>query len=193
MQSAAAPNRLFFALWPGPIQRTRIAAAAATLSAQHALDGYASNPERYHLTLYFLGDFVAPEHEAVALKAAQQIEAPPFTLHLDQAGSFRNRDIVTWLGAKESPPELEHLQQALTRALASLPRERQPGFVPHLTVRRGTRQAIPQEPIAPIHWKVDEFVLVRSLQQRRPIQYQILQRCPLRGPPLPPLEQYRLL
>jgi 2'-5' RNA ligase len=182
----AEPNRLFFALWPGDPVRRKAALAAEALRARHALGGYLSKPERYHITLFFLGDEVPKEVEVAAIKAARHIEAPPFTLRLDQAGGFRNPQIPIWLGAGNPPPELEYLEQALRKALAGLPLGRQPRFKPHLTVLRSAEKLLRTEAIEPIEWRVDGFVLIRSVTGKGPVRYTELAHYPLRGKPLPP-------
>ncbi len=180
------PNRLFFALAPPPQVRSRAAAVAETLRREHRLGGRLLKPERYHLTLHFLGDFVSADTERAALKAAGTVAAPPFTLRLDRAGSFRNPKIPVWLGAAETPIALAHLEQMLRNALVHLPQERQPRFVPHLTVLREAARPLQPTAIEPIDWPVAEFVLIRSILHAYPAQYQTLARYPLRGSPLPP-------
>lgn len=188
----AVSNRLFFALWPSAEIRTRIATATAVLSAHHS-GGRRLNPARYHLTLKYLGDNVAAPDETAAMNAATQVEAPPFSLRLDQAGCFRNRDIPIWLGPSEIPAELVYLDQVLRRALGERPRGQKLSFAPHLTVMREAKIPLPTVSIEPIEWRVDGFVLIRSVLRPK-ATYEILQSHPLRGGPAPPApEQFSLL
>lgn len=188
----AVSNRLFFALWPSADIRARIATATAVLSAHHS-GGRRLNPARYHLTLKFLGDDVTLAVETSALNAAARIEAPPFSLRLDQAGSFRNRDIPIWLDPSEIPAELVYLDQVLRRALGERPRGQKLSFAPHLTVMREAKIPLPTVSIEPIEWRVDGFVLIRSVLRPK-ATYEILQSYPLRGKSPPPVpEQYGLL
>lgn len=184
-------NRLFFALWPNDAVRAACHEAARRLRVQLQPGGHASAPERYHLTLLFLGDQVLPRHEAAALQAARAVKAPPFGLPLDQAGSFRNaRAVPWWLGARRTPAGLSLLHERLRDALlrADVPVERM-RFTPHLTIWRADRALAPT-PIPAIEWPVDEFVLIRSRLDRQPVTYEILGRWPLDGaadaPPPPP-------
>lgn len=175
-------NRLFFALWPDEAVRRNCHEAARELKVRLHPGGYASAAERYHLTLLFLGDQVSPAHEARALQAARLVQAPPFTLTLDQAGSFRSaRKVPWWLGARRPPAELaalhERLRDAMLRADAPVERMR---FAPHLTVMRADRP-LPPTAIAPIEWRVDDFVLIRSRLDLQPVAYEILGRWPLAG------------
>jgi 2'-5' RNA ligase len=50
-------HRLFFALWPDDALRVRIADVAAKAITAHASGGRSLKPDRYHVTLQFLGDF----------------------------------------------------------------------------------------------------------------------------------------
>src|SRR3546814_17627663 len=99
-------NRLFFALWPSASVRRACHDAARELKVKLQPAGYASVPDRYHITMLFLGDQVSSAHEASALQAARLVRMAPFTLSLDQAGSFRNnRNVPWWLGDRKSGGE----------------------------------------------------------------------------------------
>ncbi|WP_028080340.1 RNA 2',3'-cyclic phosphodiesterase [Solimonas soli] len=184
------PNRLFFALWPGEAVRNACHAAAKQLNIRLPSGGYLSAPERYHVTLLFLGDRVPKPQEDAALRAAALVRAAPFTLTLDQAGSFRNREIPWWLGARTTPPALGdfhgRLRDAMVQANVSLERMR---FVPHLTIARNAKIALPPTPIEPIRWEIAEFALIRSRLDLKPVSYELLGRWPLLGaagePPAP--------
>src|SRR3546814_9020063 len=70
------------------------------------------------ITMLFLGDQVSSAHEASALQAARLVRMAPFTLSLDQAGSFRNnRNVPWWLGPRKTPPELSRLHDRLRDAM----------------------------------------------------------------------------
>jgi 2'-5' RNA ligase len=175
-------NRLFFALWPTDEVREACARAARDLKIRMQPGGYLSAAERYHLTLLFLGDAVSPEKQAAALAAASRFRGAPFELLLDHAGSFRNRQIPWWLGARELPRELnqlhDRLRETLVRADATPDRMK---FVPHLTILRDAQAPLPTTAIKPVRWKVEEFVLVRSRLDLRPMHYELLGRWPLNG------------
>lgn len=187
-------NRLFFALWPGEEVRQAISAAARELRVKMQPAGYLSNPERYHMTLLFLGDTVSEEAEAAACQAADRFSAAPFTLTLDVAGSFRNKQIPWWLGPREAPPELGRLYERLNETMLAarvLPERMK--FVPHLTVLRDARSPLPATAIKPVSWRVEDFVLVRSRLDLKPVRYEIVGRWPLNGsgsePPASPGQQ----
>lgn len=178
------PNRLFFALWPDDAVRAAAAAAARRLRVRLPPGGRPSPPERYHITLQFLGSTVPAHEQAAVVEAAARVRAVPFVLRLDQAGSFRARSIPWWLGCREVPAELgrlhEQLRDSLRRIQVSGDRTR---FIPHLTIQRDARQSLPPTPIAPIDWHVEDFVLVRSRLDLNPVAYEVIGRWPLRTEP----------
>ena len=106
----AVPHRLFFALWPDAALRERIATTVVGLVRDNAPGGRRLNPDRYHLTLQFLGDF-KPLRQCVldaAIVAAGSVRLPPFDLELDLAGSFPKAG-VCWLGASTAPETIQQL------------------------------------------------------------------------------------
>ena len=181
----ASSHRLFFALWPAAALRKRIATTVAGLERDNAPGGRRLNPDRYHLTLQFLGDF-QPLRQSVldaAIVAAGSIRLPPFDLVLDLAGSFPKAG-VCWLGASTAPETLQQLRNELGRALTSAPVQVRsaPAFSPHLTVLRDVRRPLPPTPIQPLSWPVREFVLVDSVSGTHPA-YRVLGRWPLQDDP----------
>ncbi|MGH8453216.1 MAG: RNA 2',3'-cyclic phosphodiesterase [Nevskiales bacterium] len=180
------PKRLFFALWPDDTMRARVAELADALFKRRGLSGHPSRQRLYHLTLNFLGDAVPAPIEASAHKIAARIEAPPFILRLDKAGSFNNPQIPIWLGPSAPSAELKHLDQILRRTLKGLPVGPTPGFKPHITIMRDANRRLRDEMVEPVEWSVGEFVLIHSFRDKGQFQYQVLERYPLRGAPLKP-------
>ena len=176
------PHRLFFALWPDTALREAIDATAKSLVERHANDGRRLRPDRYHLTLQFLGDIPAPRREEVlarAMQAAGQVDVPAFDMLLDHAGGFANAR-VWWLAPAEVPEGLRTLWDALGVALlqAGQQAKASPGFSPHLTLVRDVGARLPTTPVAPLRWRIDRFVLVDS-QPPRP--YRIVGEWMLRA------------
>lgn len=180
---AIAINRLFFALWPDDAVRAACAEAVRSLRVRMSAEGRAQSPEKFHLTLAFLGNTLDAAQEAAARAVADQLAVPPFALALDQAGSFRRREHTWWLGCAQPPAALLRLHEALRDGLAAakLPAERG-RFVPHLTFLRDARGPLPPTPVRPIAWGARDFVLVRSRLDRQPPDYEIVGRWPLRAP-----------
>ncbi len=179
-----AAQRLFFALWPDAPMRARLAAAVSPLRASHPAAGRWLDPAGYHLTVHFLGDFapLPPQLVVQACAAADSVDVPAFSLRLDRAGSFGNRDIPWWLGCAVPPPALVELWRQLGSALdrAGVPRESRRDFVPHLTVLRGARAAPAVTVLEPLAWPVDAFVLLAGAAAPAARDYRLLRRFTLR-------------
>ena len=174
-------HRLFFALWPDDALREGIAETAAQLEREHAPGGQRLRPERYHLTMQFLGDFQLPRPSVVdtARAAAASVRLPAFELVLDHAGSFSGSR-VWWLGTHSIPPGLQFLWDALGAALAEagVQVKSTQAFAPHLTIRRDVRRQTAPIAIRQLPWTVREFVLIDSVPAAR-AHYCILGRWPL--------------
>ena len=181
----ATPHRLFFALWPDAALRGRIASTVAGLERDNAPGGRRLNPDRYHLTLQFLGDFQPLRQSVVdaAIAAADSIRLPGFDLVLDRVGSFPKAG-VCWLGASAPPEALRQLWDGLGSALTSarVQVKSASDFSPHLTVLRDVRGPLPLTPIEPLPWPLGEFVLIDSVSGAHPT-YRLLGRWPLQDGP----------
>ncbi|HUP93069.1 MAG TPA: RNA 2',3'-cyclic phosphodiesterase [Solimonas sp.] len=173
-------NRLFFALWPDAAVEAAALEAARELRVRMQPGGHLTRPGMLHVTLSFLGNTVSAEQEAAAQQCAARVRAEPFTLALEQAGSFRGAKFPWWLGPREAPPALlalhHQLHELLLRARVAPEREK---FAPHLTVLRDAAMFLPPTPIRPIEWQVREFVLMRSRMDLQPAVYEELGRWPL--------------
>lgn len=159
-------HNLFFALCPGQDVRARISAAARDLGSRFKPQGRWIKPERYHLTLAFLGEFSELPRDLVtrALAAGAHVHAEPFDLVLDVAGSFRNRSVPWWLGTRSTPAGLDSLADALARAL-SVSGLRSTGarkLVPHVTILRDAGGPLEPLAIEAIRWRVEGFTLIDS-------------------------------
>ena len=172
--STAGLHRLFFALFPPPALRERIAGVAAGVERAHPSGGRLLKPDRYHVTLRFLGDFdpLPPSLPDAARAAGDAVPMRRFELLLDHAGSFGGNG-VRWLGG---PPNdgLQALWSDLGDALARQGiRVLRQGFVPHLTIARDARAPLGRTAIDPLAWDIDGFALVESRPGR---PYEILKR-----------------
>lgn len=174
-------RRLFFALWPDEGLQDSIGHVAAALpmpkGARHI------RPDRFHLTVVFLGDFdpLTATTLAAIQSAAASVCAPCFELSLDHAGHFAGSR-VGWLGPRTVPFALMDLHDALSTALhaAGVPMKSSTPFVPHVTIQRNVRGPMPALDIAPLPWKVNAFVLVQSVPGS-PEPYRIVGEWPLTG------------
>jgi 2'-5' RNA ligase len=173
-------HRLFFALWPDRAVRHWIADTTAQMVSTHAIRARRVPPERYHLTLQFLGDF-APRPQTIidkAIAAGESVRSPAFELELDRSGCFGGGR-VGWLGPTGMPAGLEQLWSALGLALSALhvPTRSEATFTPHVTVLRGMRPPLPAGAIGPFAWPVAAFAFIESQPGRG--TYTILHRWSL--------------
>jgi 2'-5' RNA ligase len=147
--------------------RDRIDTVARRLQQDLHPRGRWIRPERYHLTLRFLGTHVQLPDDllAAAHAAGESVRTRAFEFALDVAASFANRHVPWWLGCREIAPALAALAAALDAAFRTsgcAPRDDAP-FVPHLTILRDADRVLAPMPIEPVVWPVDEFVLVDSV------------------------------
>lgn len=152
-------------------------------------------PEKYHLTLKFLGN-VRPDDVSVVEKVVRRVtgETTTFDLTLRQFGAFPTirRPQVLWLGAVSSPA-LRCLKQDLEWSLASHGFDRETrSFHPHVTLGRASAEegagafrdldavgaAMEFERTIPLA-TVD---LMRSSPRKSGPEYSLIERAPLRAP-----------
>jgi RNA 2',3'-cyclic 3'-phosphodiesterase len=169
-------RRLFFALWPPEQVRRSIIESASPL--MNELDGRKIQPHNLHITLYFIGQADAELKDCLH-QAALKVAARPFSLVLDCFGHFRRAKIF-WMGAQDSPVELSNLHAELGEALSECgyQREKRP-YKPHISLMRKTTKSVVRQQNFSIHWPVDAFVLVESIQDASAVNYQVIERYPL--------------
>lgn len=176
-------HNLFFTLWPDDATRAHIADVAAVLRSTHVGAGRWIKPERYHLTLRFLGDY--PALPAALLEsvrtAARQVRSSPFYFALDTSGCFGQARMPCWLGCSVASAPLLELSDQLAQALEAqgVPVRNPAQWVPHVTILRDAERAIDKMLCAPVRWPVEEFVLIDS-RVRPFLPYRVLDRWPLR-------------
>jgi 2'-5' RNA ligase len=169
-------HRLFFALSPPPPERRRISAAAERVTAAQRAPGRPTAIGQLHLTLAYLGEFEGDEAIARARAVGERVRAAPFSLRIDQAGSFG----PTWyLGSASPTPELDAMQAQLAAQLqqAGFTLEER-AFHAHVTFQRKAEHALPPTRIAPIRWLVESISLFDSIPSER--RYLPLASWPLR-------------
>lgn len=167
-------ERLFFALWPGELQRAALAKVQMGLRGQR---GRLTHARDLHVTLVFLGDLDA-DRRACAEQAAGRVRAAPFRLTLDRFGCFPRAGIL-WCGASERPQPLLSLLGSLNGDLldCGFRPERRP-FAPHVTLVRKARPLPARELRPPIIWSVSAFVLAIAKPGERP-RYRVVREWPL--------------
>lgn len=174
--SKPAPARLFFALWPGAATSAGLAEAGECLHG--VCGGRRNRAETIHLTLAFLGD-VEPERIDDLLALAGEIQAPAFSLNLTRFGWWPHNRIV-WAAPDGTPAELMLLVDALRESLlgAGFRFDTKP-FVPHITLLRKADCRKKPLPAGEIEWRVEDFVLVRSVPGESGSAYEVAGRWPL--------------
>jgi 2'-5' RNA ligase len=174
--------RLFVAVWPDDAARAALADTVER-ARQAAPEVRWQPPERWHITLAFLG--VADPGRAAARisKAAQQGDAPAAEpIRLGSAGAFGP---VVWVGV-EHGDWFGDLARRLQHTLHVADRR----FRAHVTVGRlrgegGPARAREVVPLLASHvgpsWTPGEITLVESVTGPAP-EYHILERWPLSPP-----------
>ena len=158
--------RLFLAAIPDPGTATRIHKLYGVLKRAHQFSGKLIEPERLHVSLFFL-DGLPEQNVRAARMAAADVRMEPFEVLFDRTASFR--------GKRDSRPFVLvgdkglQLLTSFRRMLGSammrrgLRRVAHTNFTPHVTLLYDAR-AVEEYPIEPISWTVKEFVLIRSLK-----------------------------
>lgn len=178
------PDRLFFGIFPPAPIAAGLARMARELRDRNALAGPPLAPDRLHVTLFHLGDtFGLPEALVrSAGEAAATVTAAPFEVRFDFAESFATKASKPPLVLRTSTASerLMDFQQNLGHALkkAGLGRHVGTQFTPHVTLLYDFK-SVAREPVEPVGWTVDEFVLVHSLFGKN--RHIPLGRWPLRG------------
>lgn len=126
---------------------------------------------RLHVTLFPLGPMegkfadAPPGAVADACAAADSIGDSPFDVSFDRAINRRGTQIA--LTADRPCDALFSFQQKLCAALRHVGMRAVKGwrFDPHVTLRNRENILVDQ-PVSPVSWRVDEFVLIESLKGR---------------------------
>lgn len=166
-------RRLFLALWPEAGERQQLATLVAGVA------GRRRTPDaNLHLTLVFLGA-TNPACLSAYEAALADFTPPTLELTLDRYG-YWSQSRILWLGSSHTPPELYELVADLHQRLRGC------GFVPerrafqvHITLARNHSGPAPtQQPVVPIHWRINQVALVESLRQDAGSAYQVVRRWP---------------
>ncbi len=160
--------RLFFALWPDEAVRRYLSDWPLRCS------GRAMSPQTLHTTLVFLGAVDAARLEALKL-AVEEVVAQSFELCFDVARYWGHNHIL--YGAPSVVPvQLSFLVSELERHLVRQHFEFERRlYKPHVTLMRNVHwrdDTFP--PMPPVYWRVQEFVLLQSVQEHGQAHYRIL-------------------
>lgn len=170
--------RLFFALWPDDNVRAALASLTARLHGD--CGGRAMVASNLHATLAFLGN-VPQERVVEFIDVADSLTGDAFDLKLDWLGYWRHNRIV-WAGTRAMPVALAKLAADMKAAIQGLrwPVDERP-YAAHVTLLRDARRGPAIREAAIPLWRVGDFALVASTQQRDGVQYMPLRRWKLGG------------
>lgn len=172
----SARQRLFFALWPGGVQREQLEGYRPLL---RGCGGRPIRSENLHLTLAFLGNVDEATRKCLE-QAADAIALPPFTLKLDRLGFWRRPQVI-WLGQEPTPEPLLALSGELKRAMLACGLEPDPRpFRTHLTLQRRAHRPPRQREVPPLEWLVERFVLVASETRPEGVVYEVVREWRLK-------------
>jgi 2'-5' RNA ligase len=169
--------KVFFALWPTAAERSQLDAWQKPL--QHLCGGRAMRGETLHNTLVFIGDVEQSRLEALQL-AALEVSAACFELSFDGARYWGHNHIV-YAAPDHVPQQLAQLVSALEQRLMTHRfKFDQREYKPHVTLLRNAHWTdVPLPEMQPALWRVKDFALVQSVQQRGLASYRVLARFPL--------------
>ena len=176
---------VFLAVFPGSATASHLLKMAAAIKESHGLCGRVRPLGHLHVSLYPLGACSAVSEKVVnfveKICAPVVASIPPFEVKFERAMSFRGgRDThpLVLVNHGNGNAKLMRLRQALDSEFSKY-RRRMGGnlkFNPHLTLLYDER-TIPEEPVEPVSWVVEEIVLVFSevgaTKYERPRRWQL--------------------
>lgn len=174
---------LYFAIQPPPEAAARAQALLDDLRGRHGVRARSVPEARFHVSLNALGAFKRPPGPVIdkAREAAATVRARPFTIVFNRigAGPAGNSPCVVLWG-DEGVMGVDLLYSTIHRALVRpgmVPR-REAAITPHLTLVYD-KAAVPETPIAPMSWTVEDFVLIYAVHGED--RFDVVGRWPLAG------------
>jgi ribonuclease VapC len=161
-------ERLFLGLMLAPDAALAASKVLEDARADYGLKGSAIRPDRMHVTLIHVGDYLGSLPQGVVadvMKAADGVAGAGFDLIFDRAGSFAGapgRHPYVLLGG-DGVQALQAFRDRLFKALlsAGVRTLSRGAFNPHVTLTYGDQQ-LPERDIAPVGWRPTEFLLIHS-------------------------------
>lgn len=165
--------RVYFALWPSAMIRTRLRNVTGKLS--EVCGGRPILAELLHLSLVFIGEIpisILPNLSA----AASEVKGQPFSLQLRKFGCWHRKWLV-WVAPEATPPALTELVTNLRNVLKQKDIAfDEKIFIPHVTLLRDAECKTVEIAARPITWRVHDFVLVRSVLSKSGPDYEVIGR-----------------
>ena len=176
MNNKQKTHRLFFVLWPSQEVRRSIVQLTPDLPVQKAIR--VMQPHNLHITLHFIGQVTASTKDCMHA-AARSVNAEKFEMDLNYFGVFPRAKIF-WMGARNTPVQLERLHTNLGAAIESCGYKSDARvFAPHVTLLRKYSCTVPDPIKFSIPWKIEEFALIESVTSRQGVNYQLIEKYPL--------------
>jgi 2'-5' RNA ligase len=157
-------------------------------AAPRGLPGRPAHPDKWHVTLRFLGDVDEVGRDRLLAELDGAGLGTPFRVRWGGLGAFPNlrRATVLWVGLDEGAPQLTALANAVEEAVeaAGFPPEDRP-FRPHLTLSRirphqDVTALVENSPPLGVPMPVDRVVVYRShLGGRGGPRYEVVEEFPL--------------
>lgn len=166
------PNqRLFVGLFPDSHSAGLIHGLASEMRHRHNLGGKERPLDHLHITLRWINDYVEIPERAVeeVSRACETVttRVAPFGVKLDRVVGWGNgigKHPLVLTGHGDNNDALLEFQHALWKELIKCGQPGKGGrdFNPHVTLLYAQRR-IPEEPVPPITWTVNEIVLIHSI------------------------------
>lgn len=170
-------RRIFFALWPDDSIRQWLLLLLNELNFDHN-HGRVIPVANWHMTLHFIGN-VSAQTLTCLQNVSISLSAEQFDLSIDVSGYFKKPKLL-WLGCSKIPAALSQLHQQLAIQLSDCGfRPETRGFTPHISIVRKLFKQPLKTTIEPVHWHVNQFVLVESITTRSGVKYKVLRSYPL--------------
>lgn len=180
-------ERMFLAVALNDDTRHALATHLEASLAGDYLPGRPVPPENWHITLRFLGPTDAVQQDAMVAHLDQHLLVEPFRIRFTDLGGFpgESKASVLWLGLGGAVTSLSAVaaECEVAAQAAGFEPEGRP-FHPHLTLSRirppfDIRSLVDAVPPAKIPLDVHEVTLYRSVLDRGPARYEVLERVSL--------------
>jgi len=184
-KSESFQYNIFLGVFPDPTTAKDLVERAETLRGIHRLTGKLRPIRHLHVTLHLVSKQprVPPGLAVVMDRICAPLAArtPIFEVTFDRALSFQvkrpDRPLVL-IGSATANAPLRNLRRKLEEVLNGANVPGGSHYTPHVTLLYD-RHSLPEEPIEPVNWQVQEIVLVGSLAGAT--KYERLASWPLKG------------
>ena len=169
-------HRLFFALWPDWEIRQSI--SQGVMPYLDDVCGRKVSQQQWHITLAFLGH-INDDIVSCIQHQADKVTGQAFELTLDTLGHW-SRPKVVWLGCASVPEAMRALVNSLNTELQGCGYEPEyQDFKAHMTLMRKVTRRPGTFEFNPIHWAVNQFVLIESQMNHHGSKYQVIRQWDL--------------